>query len=333
MKVLDRAVGKWRNEITVRNADAPDKRDRANVLIEARPILAGRFIEGIETNEADGSKDYWLTWYDVDQKTYRFWFFAHGGEATHTTGTWDEAKQTMRWKNEVLDGHWTFKNDGLREVAWTIRDKDRKWIGEVEGVSRRLDKPEWIELFNHKDLAGWKNHPDQPGKWKVEDGMLVGRARKALLYSNRGDYGDFDLHIEAKVNNGGDGGIYIRTPEFPPIRKLWSEDPKGHRVVLASNPRHDPAFKTGSMKTWRAQGGYLVQACDGDTPPDQWFTVEILARGPEVTVRVNGKKTAQLFRGAEHNVGLKGFLVLEANTDDSVIQIRKIEIRELAAEP
>src|SRR6516225_10194165 len=78
---------------------------------------------------------------------------------------------------------------------------------------------------------------------------------------------------------------------------------------------------------------YMVQAYTKGTPPDEWFTLEILTRGSEVIVRVNGKKTAQLDKLAEsvHQVGAKGFLVLEAAGDDTVIHIRKIEIKEVAA--
>jgi serine/threonine protein kinase len=38
---------------------------------------------------------------------------------------------------------------------------------------------EWIPLFNGQDLSGWKTHPNQPGDWKVENGMLVGSGRVA----------------------------------------------------------------------------------------------------------------------------------------------------------
>jgi uncharacterized protein (TIGR03067 family) len=219
---------------------------------------------------------------------------------------------------------------------------DRRWDPELKGdwtfafrniEVKDLTPPEpefgeWVQPFNGKDLSGWKNHPDQPGDWKVENGNLVGRGRMGLLYSDRGDYGDFDLRVEAKVNKGGYGGIYIRTPEFPPIRMQVFDDPKGHRIILG-NLALEPSFHTGSMKTWTPKG-HMVQANPTETPADEWFTLDILTRGPEVTVRVNGKKTAQIKKIAEskHEVGSKGFLVLEAAGDDTVIHIRKIEIKE-----
>jgi uncharacterized protein (TIGR03067 family) len=144
----------------------------------------------------------------------------------------------------------------------------------------------WVQLFNGKDLAGWQNHPDQPGDWKVDKGMLVGRGRMGLLYSERGDYGDYDLHVEAKVSNGGYGGVFIRTPDFPPIRKQVFEDPKGHRVVLSANSKHEPSLNTGSLKTWTPKD-YMVQAYPNGTPAHEWFTLDILTRGSEVIVRAD----------------------------------------------
>ena len=199
-----------------------------------------------------------------------------------------------------------YRFDGDRLVLCIGEDDEKDRPTEFSSKGRRMvvvfkrieePPPAWVPLFNGKDLTGWKNHPDQPGDWKVENKMLVGHGRMALLYSERRDYGDYDLRIEAKVSKGGYGGVYIRTPEFPPIRKQVFEDPKGHRIVLSADSKHEPMFNTGSLKTWRPKS-YMVQACTTPTPPDEWFTLDI-SRGPEVFVRVNGKQTAQIGKTAE----------------------------------
>ena len=76
----------------------------------------------------------------------------------------------------------------------------------------------FVSLFNGRDLTGWKTHATQPGKWRVENGVLIGsdpgrtgrvRAvrsgthepmpeyqgvpRGTFLYSERGDFADFHL--------------------------------------------------------------------------------------------------------------------------------------------
>src|SRR5262249_11706713 len=140
MKVLDRIVGDWRNEITVRNADTPLQREAMTVLIKARPLLAGRFIEAEEANEVTGKKDYRLAWYDSAQKKYRFWLFSSPSAVSKLNGTWDENRQTIHWKapDNTVEGHWTFENDDRRETPFTIKDRTGKWLVEVTGVCKRL---------------------------------------------------------------------------------------------------------------------------------------------------------------------------------------------------
>lgn len=70
----------------------------------------------------------------------------------------------------------------------------------------------WVQLFNSKDLTGWKLLPGNSGDWKVRDGILQGSTRQSHLFSQRDDYANFHLRAEVKVNLGGDSGILLRTP-------------------------------------------------------------------------------------------------------------------------
>ena len=54
------------------------------------------------------------------------------------------------------------------------------------------DDGEWIQLFNGKDLTGWKTHSKNPGKWRVEGGILISAGKEVShLFSARDDYQDF----------------------------------------------------------------------------------------------------------------------------------------------
>jgi hypothetical protein len=60
------------------------------------------------------------------------------------------------------------------------------------------DDKGWVQLFNGKNLTGWKTHPNQPGNWRVEKGILIGSGRAdSYLYTERGDYKDFHLLVGA----------------------------------------------------------------------------------------------------------------------------------------
>jgi hypothetical protein len=75
---------------------------------------------------------------------------------------------------------------------------------------------QWVQLFNGKDLKGWKTHPSNPGNWRVQDGILVSGGREVShLFSERGDYQDFRFRIEAKINDKGNSGQLFRA-EFSP---------------------------------------------------------------------------------------------------------------------
>ena len=58
---------------------------------------------------------------------------------------------------------------------------------------------------------GWKTHPDQPGNWRVEDGVLIGSDKVSHLFTERGDYANFHLRVEAMINPKGDSGVFFRS--------------------------------------------------------------------------------------------------------------------------
>src|SRR4051812_21232236 len=69
----------------------------------------------------------------------------------------------------------------------------------------------FLQLFNGKDLTGWKTHPDDKNTtWEVVDGTITARGEAGHLFSERGDYTDFVFRIEAMINDGGNSGQYFR---------------------------------------------------------------------------------------------------------------------------
>ena len=88
-------------------------------------------------------------------------------------------------------------------------------------------------LFNGKDLVGWKSHPSQPGRWHVTDGVLVGSGpAPSEIYTERGDFADFHLRVEARFNKGGSGGIYYHCPFGPRVPKDDPKWPNGFEATI-----------------------------------------------------------------------------------------------------
>jgi hypothetical protein len=61
--------------------------------------------------------------------------------------------------------------------------------------------------------------------------------------------------------------------------------------------------------------------------PDEWFTQEVIAVGPKITILVNGKKTVD-WEDPNH-LYKKGHFALQAHDPGSIMTFRKIEVKEL----
>src|SRR6266516_243250 len=100
------------------------------------------------------------------------------------------------------------------------------------------DKEGWIQLFNGKDLTGWKTHPDDKAKWEVKDGILIGSGPSGHLFSEKSDYKNFRYRVEAMINDNGNSGQYFRTKFGPGF-------PKGYEAQI--NSTHGDIIRTGSL--------------------------------------------------------------------------------------
>jgi hypothetical protein len=176
----------------------------------------------------------------------------------------------------------------------------------------------WAKLFNGKDLTGWKTHPSSPGDWSVKDGVLIGKGKMVShLFSERGDYENFQYKIEAKISDKGNSGQYFRT-EFGPGY------PKGYEAQINSTFPTDPQ-RTGSLYNFAKVTDMLV-------PPDTWFTQEVIADGNHIIIKVNGKKVVDYVD--KKNTHTRGHFAIQQHGParggpESVIMVKSIEVKEL----
>jgi type 1 glutamine amidotransferase len=169
----------------------------------------------------------------------------------------------------------------------------------------------WVQLFNGKDLTGWKTHPDDKAKWEVKDGILIGTGEKGHLFSERGDYKNFRYRIEAKINDHGNSGQYFRT-------KFGRSFPKGYEAQI--NSTHGDPVRTGSLYNF-------VKVLEMLVPPDTWFTQEVIAEGNHIIIKVNDKTTVDYID--KNNTYMKGHFAIQQHDPGTVIQVRKVEVMEL----
>jgi uncharacterized protein (TIGR03067 family) len=192
------------------------------------------------------------------------------------------------------------------------------------------DQAGWVQLFNGKDLSGWKTHPDRPGQWKVINGVLHGSSAQGHLFSERGDFANFHLRMETKVNAGGDGSVCFRVPwalrQWGPNRGVSA----GYDVELQK--RASRTLRTGSLS------GLALNPQDPPQPihqvtddtlvqADEWFMMEIIAQDDHFIVKINGKVATDCRDPLDR--ARAGHLVMQVFDADTHVQFKKIEIKEL----
>jgi hypothetical protein len=191
------------------------------------------------------------------------------------------------------------------------------------------DKDGWVQLFNGKDLTGWKTYEKNPGKWSVENGILIGRGKDVShLFSEGGDYTDFHYRIKAKISDKGNSGQYFRA-------KFEGGYPNGYEAQI--NATHPDPVKTGSLYP---DGRLKLPAGEKDkivvkeilAKPDEWFVQEVIAKGNHIIIMVNGKKTVDWMD--PNNTHTKGHFAIQQHppapgSDESIIMVEKIEMKEI----
>lgn len=153
-----------------------------------------------------------------------------------------------------------------------------------------LEKSEWKDLFNGKDLAGWTG--DTEGYY-AKDGILVCKPGGKNLATDK-DYGDFALSFEFKMEESGNNGIGIRVPEDGrPAQdgleiQILDNDGSlyGGEATVNGKPR-----KLTWLKPWQVHGsvyGHVPAKTGYLKPVGEWNQQYIIAIEDHIMVILNG---------------------------------------------
>lgn len=178
----------------------------------------------------------------------------------------------------------------------------------------------WQQLFDGKTLAGWKTSPQQPGEWSVEDELLTGKwtAKSPLshLFSERGDFEDFHVRVEVRVNAGGNSGLFFRAGNG--LTRNDGRFPEGYEAQILHREPPIKGNTTGSLTKFQSGKDTVIK-------PDQWVTMEVVALGNHIVISVDGVTTVD-FVDAKSQYK-RGHFALQLMDPGSVVQFRKIEVR------
>jgi hypothetical protein len=204
--------------------------------------------------------------------------------------------------------------------AWIVSDAA---LAPPASANAQAGDKKWVQLFNGKDLTGWKAHPDDKAKWEVKDGAIVGTGPAGHLFSERGDYENFHLRFECKINDKGNSGQYFRA-------KFAKAFPPGYEAQI--NSTHGDKVRTGSLYA-DARDKYSdaekkkMLIFEKLVEPDTFFTQEVIAEGNHIIIKVNGKVTVDFVD--EKNRHTKGHFAIQQHDPGGIVTVRKVEVIEL----
>ena len=210
----------------------------------------------------------------------------------------------------------------------------------------------WVQLFNGKDLTGWKMVDPPSGEfkgvkavknddgkvtayvgvlkkdgkevtlWQVKDGMIVGGGPASHLFTEV-EAEDFVYRVEAKVNDKGNSGQYFRT-------KFEGGFPGGYEAQI--NATHGDWRRTGSLypdgRTKLPK--FEKELCQKEAAhkADEFFVQEVTAVGDEITIKVNDKVTLDKWKDPNKTF-TKGHFALQGHDPGSVMTFKKVEYKPL----
>jgi hypothetical protein len=201
-------------------------------------------------------------------------------------------------------------------LVGTVTNAHHTWqlLGKPAPALNETNNPRWgtpVNLFNGKDLAGWRLSDPSKNSWEVVDGTLVSNGHGSELVSIP-KFFDFKLHLEFNAGHNSNSGIFLRGRYEVQIETESAAEPPSHH--------------TGGVY------GFLDPTPEQPRKADQWQTFDITFVGRTVTVVQNGvtiidhKQIPGITGGAlDSNEGLPGPIYLQG-TEVGRVAFRNIVI-------
>src|SRR5262249_1663309 len=104
------------------------------------------------------------------------------------------------WGNHLVGGNDSTEVAPLVRGRFPVEEGLVLQFNPVAAPPLVVNNDDFIQLFNGKDLTGWKKDP----AWSVKDGILTGSG-DGFLATTSGPYHDFHLRAKARISDGGKG--------------------------------------------------------------------------------------------------------------------------------
>lgn len=226
-----------------------------------------------------------------------------------------------------------------------------------EGAKDQKETDGFVQIFNGKDLEGWKG---DTAYWRVENGNLVGEITPATLLKTNsfivwqgGEPADFELKLEVKISKDGNSGINYRSEVFPDVPNAL----KGYQADIDGKINYTGQNYEERGRTTLAYRGEIVTVDSGQIAGnvknnawqlrkvtgslgssdslktlikyEDWNSVHLIVKGNRLQHYVNGILMSDVTDDDTINRKFKGLLGVQVHVGPPMkVEYRKIEIRE-----
>jgi hypothetical protein len=179
-------------------------------------------------------------------------------------------------------------------------------------VESMLPGAGWTTLLDGtRGMENWERLGD--ANWREVDGVIQAdkRAGKdAGFLVSKANYSDFQVRVEFWASDDANSGIYMRCADRAKITDKTCYE------ANIFDQRPDPTYGTGAIV-------HFAPIKDVPKAGGKWNVYDITARGPRITVLLNGTRTVEL----NHDQFKSGPIALQYGA--GVVRFRKVQIRPL----
>lgn len=180
-------------------------------------------------------------------------------------------------------------------------------------------KGKWVNLFNKKDLLGWKIYGTE--KWYVENGELVCESGPDKEYGYLGTdqkFKDFELSLQFKQEADGNSGVFFHSSI------------EGTKITGWQSEVAPPGRSTGGIYESYGRGWLIKPTVEKDRAlkMGKWNEMRVKVVGNNVTTYLNGQEMITL---TDDKIGsVDGIIALQIHSGGGIkVKWRKIKVREM----
>lgn len=143
----------------------------------------------------------------------------------------------------------------------------------------------WINLFDEENAPFWKNVTDKKeGIFAIEDGVfhVIGQKPTRYIAWMQESFGDFELHVEFKLSEDANSGVFFRTDPENPVQG-------GMEVQVFGDPGRPVSTQSGGALYDVASPMFNMAR-----PAGEWNSYDIRFVASRLEVVYNGWKVLDL---------------------------------------